>query len=43
MNSASYKNESQLQNELASKVVYCQYGITAFKKQHGDFIFPKKI
>lgn len=40
MNSASYKNESQLQNELASKLVYCHYGITAFKKQHWDFIFP---
>lgn len=42
MNSASYKNESQLQNELASKLVYCQYGLTAFKMQHGDFIFPDK-
>ena len=33
---------SQLQNELASKLVYCQYGLTAFKMQHGDFIFPDK-
>ena len=39
MNSASFKNENQLQNELASKLVYCQYGLTAFKMQHGDFIF----
>ena len=42
MNSASYKNENQLQNELASKLVYCQYGLTAYKIQHGDFIFPEK-
>ena len=28
MNSASYKNENQLQNELASKLVYCQGGLT---------------
>ena len=42
MNSASYKNENQLQNELASKLVYCQYGLQAFKMQHGDFIFPDK-
>ena len=42
MNSASYKNENQLQNELASKLVYCQYGLTAYKMQHGDFIFPDK-
>lgn len=42
MNSASYKNENQLQNELASKLVYCQAGLTAFKIQHGDFIFPDK-
>lgn len=42
MNSASYKNEIQLQNELASKLVYCQGGLIAFKTQHGDFIFPDK-
>lgn len=42
MNSASYKNQIQLQNELASKLVYCQYGLTAFKIQHGNFIFPDK-
>lgn len=40
MNSASYKNESQLQNELALKLVFYKHVITAFKKQHGDFIFP---
>ena len=40
MDSESYKNDNQLQNELASKLVYCQYGLISFKMQHGDFIFP---
>ena len=40
INSASFKNENQLENELASKLVYCQCGLIAFNKQHGNFIFP---
>ena len=39
-NSASFKNEIQLENELANKLVYLQSGLIAFKIQHGDFIFP---
>lgn len=39
-NSASYKNPEQLENELASKLVYLKSGLIAFKMQHGNFIFP---
>lgn len=40
MNSASYKNESQLKKDFSLNFVFCKNVITEFKKQHGDFIFP---
>lgn len=40
LNSSSFKNEIQLENELANKLVYLQAGLIAFKLKHGDFIFP---
>lgn len=39
-NSSSYKNEIQLENELANKLVYLRAGLLSFKMQHGEFIFP---
>lgn len=39
-NSSSFKNDIQLENELATKLIYLKSGLIAFKMQHGDFIFP---
>lgn len=41
MNSSSFKNESQLQNELASKLVYCQYGLIFFQNATWRFYFSR--
>ena len=40
LNTASKKNQKQLENELASKFYYLQGEIQAFRIQHGEFLFP---
>jgi hypothetical protein len=40
MNSSSFKNENQLENELANKLVYLRAGLISYLIQHESFIFP---
>ena len=40
MNSSSFKNENQLENELANILVYLRAGLIAYLIQHESFIFP---
>jgi hypothetical protein len=40
MNSSSFKNEIQLENELANKLVYLRGGLIAYGIQHKSFKFP---
>ena len=40
--SSSFKDEMQLENEFANKLVFLRSGLLAYKMEHGDFIFPDK-
>ena len=43
LNTASKKNQKQLENELASKFYYLQGALQAFRIQHGEFLFPDDL
>ena len=39
-NTAAFKNEIQLENEFANKLIFLRSGLLAYKMEHGNFIFP---
>ena len=43
LNTASKKNQKQLENELASKLYYLQGALQAYRIQHGEFLFPEGL
>lgn len=38
-NTAAFKNEIQLENEFANKLIFLRSGLLAYKMEHGNFIF----